>query len=156
MRIQNLRSSRRGATLVETAVVIGVFLMMILGMLDLGIAVFRHHVVSHAARQGARMAIVHGSLAPAEMGTWSPSAPGTPYTIKGDADDPIAKAMQPFLIGLNLPDVTITVTWLTTNEPDGSNRVQVDVRTPYQPMMTFIFGKIELDLHASSTMLMAH
>lgn len=156
MRLPNPRTCRGGATLVEMAVVIGIFLMLVLGMLDLGIGVFRYNIVSHAARQGARMAIVHGSMAPTQQDPkWGPWGPET-QQFQGDDSGDIAQAMQPFLIGLNPSDVTITVTWIATNEPDGSQRVVFDVDTKYHPMMTFIFGKMTLDLHASSTMYMAH
>lgn len=155
MRLPHRTTVRRGASLIETAGVIAVFLILVLGMLDLGIGVFRYHLVSHAARQGARMVIVHGSMA-SKLGTWAPPSPGTPFTTKGDGTDPIAQAMQPYLTGLNRSEVTITVTWMTGTEPDGTNRVQVEVNTPYRPMMTFLVRPDPLTLSASSTMYIAH
>src|SRR4051812_47653674 len=66
------RRRRRGATLAETTLVLVAFLTLILGMLDLGLAVFRQQLVSRAARGAARLAIVHGSVAPSDFngGPW--------------------------------------------------------------------------------------
>ena len=67
-----LRRLRRGATAIELAIVLTLFLTLVFGMLDLGIAVFRYHIVCEAARQGARQAIVHGKLSD-KLGTWGPA-----------------------------------------------------------------------------------
>jgi hypothetical protein len=145
------RADRRGATVVEMAIVVSVFLTLVLGMLDLGIAVFRYHLLAQAARQGARQAIVHGSMAD-RLGPWGPA------TYAGTADvegHPIVAAIRPFLVGLDLSQVTIQAEW-----PDADNkfeqRVRVAVSAPYQPMMTFIFGNPTFTLQGTSTMLIAH
>ena len=69
---------RRGGTILELALILPIFLMLSLGMLDLGRAVFRYHVLNQAACQGARRAIVHGALADAvkEGGPWGPTKLG--------------------------------------------------------------------------------
>ena len=59
--------------MVETAIVLSVYLMLILGTFDLGTATYRYNTLSQAARQGARQAIVHGSLASPAMTVWGPS-----------------------------------------------------------------------------------
>lgn len=162
MRISRHATKRQGATVIEAAVVSIVFLMLVFGMLDLGIAVFRHHVISQAARWGARQTIVQGKMAISELngGSWGPppaAYPGSnPYVTKADAADSIANAMKPFLVGLDPSLVTITVNWLDgSNDPmDGTNRVQVTMEMPYRPMTPFIPGP--LSLQATSTMLIAH
>lgn len=145
---------RRGATLVETAVVLGVFLILVLGMLDLGAGVFRYHLVATAARQGARQAIVHGSRAPLgwDGGRWGTTSLDVPATA---TDVPMVNAIRPVLVGCDPARTRIAVQWL-----DGSNdwdlRVRVQVSTPYQPMMTRVFGNATFTLRASSTMRIAH
>jgi Flp pilus assembly protein TadG len=52
---------RRGATLVEAAVVFPVAILMTLGMVIVGLGVARYQQVARLARQGARYAAVHGS-----------------------------------------------------------------------------------------------
>jgi len=56
-----LRRSRstRGQALVEFALVIPLFLLMLVGIFDLGRAVFSYNTLTNAAREGARLAIVN-------------------------------------------------------------------------------------------------
>lgn len=53
---------RRGQALVEFAVVIPVFLLLMVSIFDLGRAVFAYNTLTNAAREGARMAIVNQDL----------------------------------------------------------------------------------------------
>jgi Flp pilus assembly protein TadG len=154
MRLRLAKTKRRGATLAETAIVISVFLILVLGLLDLGIGVLRYNSVSHAARQGARQAMVHGALAPAGVqgGPWGPGTISAPATASGI---PAVAALQPFLFTCDPPSTTIQVAWPDGNNQPG-NRVSVTVTTPYQPMMTFIFGNPSITLQATSTVTIAH
>jgi hypothetical protein len=59
MRLRRSNDSReRGQALVEFALVIPVVLLLIIGLFDLGRAVYAYNSVSNAARTGARVAIV--------------------------------------------------------------------------------------------------
>ena len=55
------RHSERGSAIVETAIVLNLFLVLLLGIMDFGRALYTYHLVDNAARIGARFAIVHGS-----------------------------------------------------------------------------------------------
>lgn len=55
------RWSRRGAALVETALVLPIFLMLIFGIIEFGRALMVSNMVTNAAREGARIAILDGS-----------------------------------------------------------------------------------------------
>src|SRR5262245_18994619 len=66
------RRRRRGAAVAETALTLMMFLTLTMGMMDLGVGVFRFHVISQGARHVARRAMVHGSMASA-LGVWGPS-----------------------------------------------------------------------------------
>jgi TadE-like protein len=55
-RPRNLR--RRGATVVETALVLGVCLMFVLGLFDFARLIFLRQTLTNAAREGARLAVV--------------------------------------------------------------------------------------------------
>ncbi len=143
------KHSRRGAALVEMAFVLPVFIVLVLGMLDLGIAVFRSHILAHAAPEGSRRAIVHGSLS---SETWGPTA------FEGTADGdghPLIPLIRPSLVGLDLSQVTVRIEW-----PEGSNALQKPVRVtltmPYHPAMTFIFGNPTFTLQGTSTMRIVH
>ena len=143
-------SWRRGATTLELAIVLLVFLMLTLGMLDLGLAVFRSHVLSHAARQGTRQAMVRGEFAD-RLGKLGPAA------FSGTAADnqAVADALRPHLVTMDPSDVMLQVEW-----PDGSNevkdRVKVTLSAEYAPVTTFLFGNPSWTLRSSSTVTIAH
>lgn len=52
-------SKRRGQALVEFALVIPIFLLVLVAIFDLGRAVFAYNTLTNAAREGARTAIVN-------------------------------------------------------------------------------------------------
>lgn len=52
---------RRGAALVEMAVVLPVFMMVILGIVEFGRAMMVSQLVTSAAREGARIGVVDGN-----------------------------------------------------------------------------------------------
>jgi len=53
------RSRQRGQSLVETALVLPVVLILLMGLFDFGRAIFAYNTVAEAARNGARVAIVN-------------------------------------------------------------------------------------------------
>ncbi len=138
------------------SIILMVFLVLTFGTLDLGIAVFRYHIVSQAARHGARRAIVHGEMAD-RLGVWGPvtmdvaaSANGIPI-VDGANND----GVQPMLVGCDLPHSRIRIEWLGgSSAPDES--VRVTVTAPYRPFLLFIFPDVEVTLSATSTMIIAH
>jgi Flp pilus assembly protein TadG len=146
-----MHTARRGASLIETAVVLNVFLLLTLGACDLGVAVYRNNTLSQAARQGARQAAVRGALAAPSMTGWGPA---TYEGTAGDGSD-YASAVSPMLVGMTLSNVAIKVEWI-----DGGNAVQQRVRftvsTPYRPLITSVFSSSTYTLSAASTMPIAH
>jgi Flp pilus assembly protein TadG len=138
---------RRGAALVEAAITLGILITIMFGMLDLGLGVMRFNMISHAAREGVRQAMVKGgfSYTPWFPGTWAASAAG----------NSVVDAISPQLVGCDLTKTTITLEWV-----DGTNaveqRVRVTINTSYQPLMTWIFGAGPLQLQAASTSRFAH
>lgn len=52
---------RRGQSMVEFSLVFIIFMMLIVGLFELGRAVWIYETVAHAARQGTRYAMVHGN-----------------------------------------------------------------------------------------------
>ena len=55
-----LRASERGAELVEFALALPLLLVVFGGIIDFGLLLQRHQVLSNAAREGARLAILPG------------------------------------------------------------------------------------------------
>lgn len=150
--MKSARVNRRGATVLELAIVLSAFVVLTFGMLDLGIGVFRYHVLSNAARQAARRAIVHGAYATA-LGPWGPAtidvtadASGTPI-IDGDGD-----GIQEMLVGCDLANTTVELEWIDASNAE-RKRVRATVTSPYRPFMFFL---VPVTLSASSTMPIAH
>jgi len=54
-----LRRQRNGPGLVEFALVFPIFIMLLLGVFDIGRAVFAYNEITNAAREGVRIAIVN-------------------------------------------------------------------------------------------------
>lgn len=63
------RKKQRGASVVEFAVVAPLFFMLILGIIEFGRVMTVQQVITNAAREGARMAILDGSSA-SEVQSW--------------------------------------------------------------------------------------
>jgi Flp pilus assembly protein TadG len=149
------RGKRRGGTLVESTFTTLAFMALLLGTVDMGVGIMRMHIVSEAARQGARKAIVQGdkNYTPSKFngGAWGPSA----FTDNGNSSSPIVTTIKPYLTGLDPSQVTINVTW-----PDGNNnlesRVTYQVSTTWSPMITWVFGSPTYTLTGTSTMQIAH
>lgn len=147
------RHRRQGATLVETAITLSAFLMLVLGMLDLGIGVLRYNTLAAAARMGGRAAIVHGSLAPPELAAWD-NQTGT---------DGVSAVILPLLNAEGIQDesITVAVTYAdgpdkgtTPNDPGDTVTVQVSV--PYKPAFAALLGLPNITLTSRTTMSMAH
>jgi Flp pilus assembly protein TadG len=102
MRVRKVSRLRRGATSVETAIVIPVVLMFTLGMSIMGLGVFRYQQTATLAREGARYASVHGSQYATDTGNAAATSAGI-YT----------NAIQPLAAGLNASKLTYSVQWGT-------------------------------------------
>lgn len=146
------KAARRGATIVELAITLSLFVTLVLGMIDLGYGIFRYHILAQASRQLARHAVVHGNLA-ARLGPWGPQS----VQITADSESALAEPIRGSLVGWQLSEVQLELQW-----PDGGNegelghRVSVTISAPYEPMLTFMVGSPAMILTASSTMRIAH
>ena len=133
---------RRGAVTTEAALVLPVFLALVVGMLDLGIGVFRFNTLSNASRHGARQAMVHGQLAPANWnaGRWG-GTEETPATIDevSTSSVPAVVAVRPLLVNCPANQTRVRFEWLDGTDEAGS-RVRCTVTSEYQPLLTVIFG----------------
>jgi Flp pilus assembly protein TadG len=159
MRIRSQTARRPAASMVETGIVMLTFLVAVVGMIDLGVAVYRQHVISEAARYGARLAAVHGQYCATTTPSWNGGGWGSTQigpTAASTTGTPIIDSMRTnFLQGtVDLSNTNITVQW-----PDGNNnvesRVEVTVTTTYTPMLTLIFSG-SFTMTANSTMQIAH
>lgn len=100
------RSDRSGATLVESAIVLPVALLIVIGIIVLSTLVFRKQQLTHMAREGARWASVHGDDYVKTTGA-SPTTPADVYNV-----------IRPGATGLDPTKLTCGVTWDQSQKPD--------------------------------------
>jgi hypothetical protein len=87
------RDRRRGQALVEFALVIPIFLLMLFGIVDAGRYVYMNSVLSQAAREGARAAAVEASwIGSTDPSCGAPGGPVCPANASVLAADAIAAA----------------------------------------------------------------
>lgn len=96
---------RRGAAMVEGAIVLSVALMLTLGVMILALGVYRYNQVASLARQAARYASVHGSQYAADTG----NTMATQDSINKDF-------VQPRAFGMDTSQLTCTVNWDDASE----------------------------------------
>lgn len=60
--MRHAREPRRGQALVEFALVLPLFVLILVGIFDVGRLVYAYHTVNNAAREGGRQAIVDQTL----------------------------------------------------------------------------------------------
>src|SRR5689334_6945607 len=96
---------RRGATLVEFALVLSLMSLLSFGTIVLGAGVFRYQQVAAVAREGARWASVHGMQ-------YQRDTKQTAAT----AQDVYNNAIKPMTAGLDLNKLAYSVSWSTSNE----------------------------------------
>jgi Flp pilus assembly protein TadG len=144
---------RQGATLVESALTLVAFLMIVFGILDLGIGLLRYNTLSAVARIGGRAAIVHGSHAAPAQTIWNGQ----------NAVDGVTAAISPVLNaeGIATSDISVTVTYTDgpdrgTSSNDPGDTVTIQVSAPFQPTCTAILGISPMTLTARTSMIIAH
>jgi Flp pilus assembly protein TadG len=81
------RRRRSGQALLEFSLVLPIFLVMLMGVVDVGRAIWAQNSLAAAAREGARFAIVHGGSA----STACPIGPAGPDTVI-----PVASSACPY------------------------------------------------------------
>jgi TadE-like protein len=113
-----LGPTHRGQTLVELALVLPLFLMVLVGIIGLGIGVFYQQQISNAAREAARYASIHSasSLLPT-AGTYDPATTLDTYPVPGGADRKVdgwpymTAHARDAVFGLRRADVKISACW---------------------------------------------
>ena len=133
------RRRGRGQALVEFALALPVFLMLMMAVFDMGRAIYMYNGVAEAARELARVTSVH---------------PGTPGALGSTANTAAVLAVQKKLIpALGNPTFTCV-------DIDGSSvtdtcvagmQVKVVIAAPYQPVTPILSMVGNINLASSST-----
>jgi Flp pilus assembly protein TadG len=124
-----IRRRQRGSAMLELAFCFTVLMLAMLGLFELGRAVWAYNTVSHAARQAARYASLHAENEPA-------------------SDQDVGNIAAANAIGLDAKNLTTSTTWM----PDRSygSLVQVEVEYALPLMLSpFILKSDTLTLGAT-------
>ena len=113
---------RRGSTMLEGALVMTTFVVVLVGSMDFGRLGFAYNSVTYAAHQAARFAATSGS------------ASGHAASVAA-----IQANVDSNLLGLDASKLTISVTWTPNNSP--GSQVQVVVSYGFQPLVIPISSK---------------
>ena len=135
MRLRQQR--RRGATVVEHAIVLPVFFLFVIGTVVVGFGVFRYQEVAHLAREASRYASVRG--------TSYAAATGYPAAT---AKDVYEGAIRPNAVGLDAKQLSYEVTW----SPDNRQGSTVTVRVTYRWVPEAFLGGMDLTSTSTATM----
>jgi len=118
------RRSQAGNTMVETALVITCYLMIVFGIIEFSQATFAWNFVSYAARNATRYASVHGATSQ------------TIATAQSVTNVVLAQA-----VALNASNLTVSTTWTPNNQPGST--VQVKVSYLYKPLLVVVFPSVQ-------------
>ena len=177
-----LRSRSGGQGLVEFALVIPVFLVIFIGMVDLGHAIWANNAAANAAREAARFASVHGGncedlAGSCASGTYcpvgpAPAAAAIPATsafcpYPSPSKQSIYDVATNYLIGGGT-STTVTACYYSTTACSGNvdqaatgtnlrgNAVTVYVSTQVPLVLGAFLGFSTITVSATSTMLINH
>ena len=167
------RSRQSGQALLEFALILPIFVVAVLGMIDVGRAIWANNAVANAAREAARYAAVHGGsqtnpcpVGPPGENTVIPQASAScPYP--SPSKDGIRETARQFLIAGG-SNVVITVCYgsgcsgdtdVSSPEPATNVRgtpVTVKVASQVPMIMATLLGLQPIGVSATSTMLVNH
>ncbi len=169
------RHSERGTTLPEMALVIGVLLALVFGIIDFGRALYTYGLVADMARKGARYAIVRGSLC-TKLGTGCPASSADILTyvqsLSQGATDPTQITVAGATGGANYvapiwPGTPVNTCSPGTGTAGGNNRagcyVVVTVTYPFSFILPYMpkgtthcgLGTASICISSTSTMLIS-
>jgi len=167
---QSSRSRPRsaGQALVETALILPVFLMLLMGIVDLGRAVWATTSLASAAREATRYAIVHGGVAsdPCPVGPAGPDAQipaastSCPYPSPSKQSIVDAAVAAAIAGGTNVA-VTVCYGSGCTGNTDTTNNalgepVTVVMTSTVSLVVPSLLGMSSFNLSGSSTMVVNH
>ena len=121
------KSSQRGATLIEFALVAFLLMMVIFACFEFNRMVLVYTTLANASRAGVRYAIVHGSDRTVTPGTDPASGPGNTANV-------VTKVKQFASMGtLNTSNLSVVVDYPVNNKP--GSLVKVSLSYPYNPFI---------------------
>lgn len=121
-------TARKGATILEFAVIAPATFLVLLGLIVGGLGVFRYQEVAHLAREATRYASTHGGQ---YIRDGLPASTGV-SAISSDSD--IQAYLASKTVGLDPAKLTVTITWSSPNTINPRNMPSyVDTDTSLVP-----------------------
>ena len=155
-RIARRLRCRRGQSLVESALSLGIIIAVLIGILELTIALYCYNYVAYAAREATRWAMVRGSTC-----TGLTSCNATASQVQSYVQGLNYPIIQPSRLAVStdwLSRATLTpATWTSCSTAPCNlpgNEVQVQVAYPFT-MDIPIVGQISLNLLSTSSMVIS-
>jgi Flp pilus assembly protein TadG len=141
------RGGDRGQALVETALVLPLLLLLIVGLFDVGRAIWLSNTLATAVREGTRYGVVHGALSA------SPTGPGSASYTAPNTDTVITAQVRRYAAGVP-SNLVVQSTWPDGNANRGS-RIVVSASFPFTPVLAQAFigtNTMRVTLSSSSTL----
>jgi hypothetical protein len=155
-----------GQALVEFALVLPIFLLLLFGLIDGGRLIYMHTVLSQAAREGARVASVEASwIGASGSGCGTSGGPVCPGNVAGLRTDVLTAAnrmIQPFAQVTNsqlqtrcdpsggTPTGNWSATTCSSNDPGNVASVRVSAAfVPITPIISSLIGPVPMSASAS-------
>lgn len=130
----------------ETALVLPLLLILLVGLFDVGRAIWLSNTLAAAVREGSRYGVVHGAL------SGSPTGPGSASYTPPDTDTVITAQVRTYSAGVP-SSLTVQSTWPDGNANRGS-RIVVSASFPFTPILAEVFlgSGLSVTLRSSSTL----
>lgn len=169
-RIVRPRDLSRGQALVETALILPLFLVLLLGIVDMGRAVWASTSLASAAREAARYAIVHGGAAstvcpvgPPAADTVIPAASSACPYPSPSKQSIVDAALAAAIAGGTNTTVTVCYGLNCTGDTDTVNAtnargtpITVVITSNVNLVVPSLLGRSSFALSGSSTMVVNH
>jgi Flp pilus assembly protein TadG len=163
-------NSSRGQTMVEFALILPILMLLLTGFFDLGRVVLANDALSHAAREAARYAIVHGGsvmnrcpVGPLSSDILPPAASAScPFpspsreSIRAEARQQAAAAGSSVTVEVCYGQGCVGDTDIPTATNERGTPVTVTVHSTVQMAAGALIGFSSFDVSSSSTMLVNH
>lgn len=141
------RKRRQGAVSVEAAIVLSVFLLVLFGLLDLGLAALNSNNLKDVAQQVSRTAIVRGKNSGPQYSPWGPAT----YSSTAASGGEIATEAATALVIAPPTKVNILVEW-PDGDSDRGSRVRTTLTYTHPMIVPGLFGISSIPMQAVSTM----
>jgi hypothetical protein len=164
------RGQSRGQSLVEFALILPIFLMLLVGLFDLGHVVWANNAISTATREATRFAIVHGGnsttcpVGPHSATQAYPWPASSACPFPSDSVQAIKEEAAKWLSGVGgaanvwvcYGDVTTCSSDQNTSDNARGNRVTVTIQVSVALAAPSLLGLGDFTLSATNTMLVNH